>query len=278
MQRPVREQFRDVFDTVSLSLFENVLDHEQNTVMMHYHDRLEIIHVLEGEGVVSVNLKEHEITAGDIVLLAPDEIHSVKGKKGGFVHCQTLVFQSDPFGLRGEYGLETLIGKGQPGNEKMCTLHSLVFDLRNTGLGEAQKVVEGILAALCGLITYHRYFVPEPVSLSSSAAALRGVLRYMREHFAEKLEVDTLAGIAGYSKYHFIRFFSKSTGYTCVRYLHMLRLQQAKKLLRETDYRLEQVGELSGFESVSYLIRIFKREEGITPYQYRKQKRNAGNR
>lgn len=270
MNRPILEQFQDIFANLSLSLFENNLDDFHNTVYMHYHDRLEIIHVLGGEGIISVNLKEYRITAGDIILIAPNEVHSVRGKSPNSLHCQTVVFQADSFGLQGEYSLQTLIKKEMPGNQDFKTILSFIFHIYGSGLYNAKPVVHGQLFSLCGLITYHNYYFSFPVQVSSTVS-LREVIKYMEEHFNHKIEIETLAKIAGYSKYHFIRFFSNATGYTCVQYLHMLRLQKARKLLRHTTYTIEQISLLCGFESASYFIRIFKREEKMTPLQYRKQ-------
>lgn len=274
MNRPILEQFQDVFDNLSLSLFENNLDDYHNTVYMHYHDRLEIIHVLDGEGIVSVNLKEYSITAGDIILIAPNEIHSVKGKGDILLHCQTVVFQADSFGLQGEYNLKTLIKKEMPGNQDFRAILSFIFHIRDTGLSHAKSVIHGQLLSLCGLITYHNYYFAFSNKISSTVA-LKEVIKYMQENYTHKIEVEALAETAGYSKYHFIRFFSNATGYTCVQYLHMLRLQKARELLLHTTYNIEQVSLLCGFESASFFIRIFKREEKITPLQFRKQHING---
>lgn len=275
MNRPTLERFEDNFGHSSFSLFENYLDDSNITVFMHYHNRLEIIHVIDGEGIVSVNLNEYPVSSGDIVLISPNQIHAVSGQKNHILHCQTIVFQVDRFGLEEDCSLQTHISAGSPGNSDFCTLHTLIFDLYIRGLPDAQNVLQGLLASLCYLIPYHHFALPMPPTAPASAIALKEVLTYMRKNFTHTIDIDTLAEIAGYSKYHFIRFFSHATGYTCIQYLHMLRLQKAKKLLRTTDYKLDYISELSGFKSVSYFIRIFKRGEGVTPLQYRKHSTNT---
>jgi AraC-like DNA-binding protein len=67
--------------------------------------------------------------------------------------------------------------------------------------------------------------------------------------------------------------FSKAFGETPIRYVTALRVEAAKKLLRETGLTLEQISERCGYPNGFYLNRVFVRQTGQTPSQYRKQHR-----
>lgn len=65
------------------------------------------------------------------------------------------------------------------------------------------------------------------------------------------------------------RRFKKATGLTLIGYIHELRLKQAKLLLEESSQSLTEIAEAIGYADVSYFRRIFSRELGMTPAEYR---------
>jgi two-component system response regulator YesN len=65
-------------------------------------------------------------------------------------------------------------------------------------------------------------------------------------------------------------------GVTFVNYLNNYRVEQAQKMLGESDLPLERIGASTGFSSPSYFIRVFKDFTGLTPGEYRKLIRNGG--
>ena len=69
------------------------------------------------------------------------------------------------------------------------------------------------------------------------------------------------------------RLFKKQMGVTFHGYLNRLRLDAAKRLLRETDARVIDVALAAGFETVTYFNRLFKRETGLTPVAFRRKER-----
>jgi AraC-like DNA-binding protein len=71
--------------------------------------------------------------------------------------------------------------------------------------------------------------------------------------------------------YYLSRLFKKVSGYTFKEYLILQRIANAKSLLVYTDYNVTQICMKSGFNNVNHFIRTFKKQEGITPYQYRKK-------
>ncbi|WP_334073077.1 AraC family transcriptional regulator [Paenibacillus sp. A14] len=96
-----------------------------------------------------------------------------------------------------------------------------------------------------------------------------GVVGYMEKHFAQKITLDRLADISGFSKYHFSRIFSSITGSTPAVYLTRLRLREAVRLLVETDKTVLEISMLCGFESPSGFNSVFKRHFQKTPSEIR---------
>ena len=53
-------------------------------------------------------------------------------------------------------------------------------------------------------------------------------------------------------------------------YLTRVRLEEAKRLLRNPQYLIDEIAENTGYDDASYFTKVFKRYEGVTPTQYRK--------
>jgi AraC-like DNA-binding protein len=103
--------------------------------------------------------------------------------------------------------------------------------------------------------------------------ALQRVREYVEEHLSENIELETLADIAGLSKWHFARAFKQSVGTPPHFYLVQRRLERAQELLAETDLPLAQVALKIGFSDQSHFSRRFRTLLGLTPRSFRRSKR-----
>ncbi len=93
---------------------------------------------------------------------------------------------------------------------------------------------------------------------------------YLEAHYREKLTLNTLSEYLSVSKYHLQRQFKAHFGVTPAQYLTNLRINRAKELLRTTAIPVYEICEQIGMENPSYLIKLFRDHEGMTPYAYRK--------
>lgn len=100
-------------------------------------------------------------------------------------------------------------------------------------------------------------------------ARLQKVLPYIREHLAEDLRAQTLAGMADVSIVHFRRLFQEALGMPLHRYILNARLELAQKLLGTTDVAILRIAEECGFSSQSHLTASFKATHAVTPAEYR---------
>ena len=100
---------------------------------------------------------------------------------------------------------------------------------------------------------------------------LQRVLRLLHSHFAEELTVDWMAAEARMSRYHFIRCFQEVVGESPYHYLTLYRINQAKKLLADTDLTVQEIALQVGFSNAKNFIAAFKKHAFATPSQYRRQ-------
>jgi AraC family transcriptional regulator len=101
---------------------------------------------------------------------------------------------------------------------------------------------------------------------------LRLVTLWMAEHVAEPFNLATLAGIAGISEFHFNRLFRKATGMPPSQYQIKLRMELARRLLRESATSVVDIANEVGYSNPSHFAQQFRKETGLTPSDYRRQR------
>jgi transcriptional regulator GlxA family with amidase domain len=82
--------------------------------------------------------------------------------------------------------------------------------------------------------------------------------------------MEDLCGVSNVSKQHLCHLFRKSLHMRPMEYITRKRLQTAKEMLSTTDYSIEKIAEDTGFCTASYFCKNFKRLEGITAGEFRK--------
>ncbi|MEW2806257.1 GlxA family transcriptional regulator [Streptomyces massasporeus] len=104
---------------------------------------------------------------------------------------------------------------------------------------------------------------------------LRDVQRWITDHPAADLSVDTLADRARLSPRHFARAFRAETGMTPGRYVDRVRLEHARRLLEDTADGVEEIARTSGYGTPEAMRRAFVRTLGTPPAEYRRRFRPA---
>ena len=101
---------------------------------------------------------------------------------------------------------------------------------------------------------------------------LRQITGWMAENLAEEFHLDQLAARAGLSKFYFNRLFKTAMGVSPSHYQMNLRLDAAKRLLRETKKSVVEIALDVGYANPSHFAQLFKRETGLSPSDYRQQR------
>jgi AraC family transcriptional regulator len=103
---------------------------------------------------------------------------------------------------------------------------------------------------------------------------LRRTTAYIREHLEQDLSVVTLAAVGQMSPAHFARLFKHATGLAPHKYVVMCRMEQAKRLLAETDMPLIEIGAQVGCADQSHFTALFRKHVTLTPKAYRESTRS----
>lgn len=104
-----------------------------------------------------------------------------------------------------------------------------------------------------------------------STKAVRLALAYMEAHYSDKgLSLEEVAREVGLNPVYFCNLFKKSTGQNYTEYLTGIKVEKAKELLKESNYNINEIAENLGFSDSRYFSKLFKKEVGIKPTDYRK--------
>lgn len=95
-------------------------------------------------------------------------------------------------------------------------------------------------------------------------------LYYMEKHYPNKLSLDTVAGISGFSPAHFSKVFQSQLGKSYSEYLSDIRLKHVQELLLTTKKTITEIALETGYTYPGNLTEQFKRKIGVTPMAYRK--------
>jgi len=94
-------------------------------------------------------------------------------------------------------------------------------------------------------------------------------IAYIRARFNSNLNLSSIAEKVNMNPTYFSVFFKKKTGKGVIEYLTGIRMEEAKKLLQETDSKTYQVAEQVGYPDAAYFSNQFKRYTGMTPQEFR---------
>jgi AraC-like DNA-binding protein len=97
---------------------------------------------------------------------------------------------------------------------------------------------------------------------------LRRARDHADRHYAEPLDLEQLADVAGLSKYHFHRLFAATYGCTPAAYLSERRIERAQDLLRATNLTVTEVCHAVGFSSLGSFSSTFRRIVGQSPSEF----------
>ena len=99
---------------------------------------------------------------------------------------------------------------------------------------------------------------------------IHGITRYLQEHLAEEVSLSVLAEEFHLSAQYISQLFKNEIGVGFLAYLTNIRMERAKQLLLSTSLSIAEVSEQSGYGDYRVFTKVFKKSEGITPSQYRR--------
>lgn len=260
------------------------LNDEPAEYALHWHPAIEMIIPLVNKYTVIVGQETYELTPGDIFIIPGGELHHLIAPPSG----QRLIYLFD-FSLlsqiKGYSYLASYLTQPVLINRSICRpiyteeaeiIAQLCRDYFQNDSLRDMMIYSKLLAFFVNYVRYRISLEKENIGGFSSESRQKDLVEkfntvfdYLDEHFSEDLTLETVADVAGFSKFHFSRLFKQCSGYNFYDYLCYRRIKSAETLLLKPSLSITEVALQSGFSSLSTFNRTFKKIKGCTPSEYR---------
>jgi len=252
----------------------------------HYHPEFELAYIPKSQGIRYVGNNIENFTENDLVLLGSNLPHCWINTSDDFVPLGAVViyFNKDwVMGLcSGQFeALNLLFEKSNQGIKfgKTATLRfkSRLYDLFDANPFEKYIIILQILNDLSCTNEFRLLsqmgFVYELNYTNNER--INAVYQYVRQNYHRKILLADVAAHVSMSEEYFSRFFSKSLKKSFITFLNEYRINRACKLLIHTDKQVSDICYSSGFESIPFFYRQFKKIMNSPPQAYRMQYQSA---
>ncbi|RKN86815.1 AraC family transcriptional regulator [Paenibacillus ginsengarvi] len=267
----------------------------QGAIPEHGHEFVELVYVVHGSGIHIFEGTEYEIGAGDVYIINPGETHAYSvpgGEPMEIVNCLFMpslipdallkelqitssmdYFYVHPFMKPDVRFNRHLNLHGQDAMLVLGLLDGMRRELGNRAPGHTTIIRLQLIELLVLLSRYyslmqHRGTVSSPRRLEREITARR-IYGYLERNYDKKITLESLAGLFNVGVRQLNRLVRQEFDRSVIDVLHTIRIDRAKRLLIESDEKVISVAALVGYEDPSFFSRLFLRQAGCTPTQYR---------
>ncbi len=234
----------------------------------HLHNALEIILLTAGQATAIYGEQRIHLQAGDLFIVFPNQVHGYENSQ--HAEAYVLIAPTLPY-LDAFYGniaqkqpVYPVLSPQQWASADTQHLLQMAHADKNTC---DQKVMQGYLLVLLGkLLPLLELRETDP----GDTNAICRLLLFLNEHYTDPLSRQDIAQAVGYHQSYISHIFSSVLHTTLTSYITALRLDEARRLLTDTNLPVSRIAVSLGFGSLRSFNRVFSRQVGTTPTAYRK--------
>ena len=253
---------------LSNSILLNCVGVVNETEKMNHHairHDYYLMYMREGSMELILNGVSQQISEGQIVIISPETDYWYKTKNPTHIHYWFIHFTGSkviPLLKKVNIPCNTTVTVGI--HSEFEYYFKRIF--REFSLNDAlsKLVCESLFCEVACEFSRCIYNNNHRIKLSGS-------IIYIAEHYNQNISIANLAKLEGLSEQYYRLLFKQITGQSPNDYIINHRMENAKRLLIETDKDLSSISEEIGYSDVYYFGRIFKNKVGISPGKYRKQ-------
>lgn len=231
----------------------------------------QLIYIASGKAHFHFNGKEEIVTAGHMVLYRPKELQ----KYEYYLQDQTEVYWVHFTGgnvknIIRSYGITDDKKIFYCGSSLEYQNHfRIMIEELQCCKDDYPEMLEMHLRQI--FIMMHRQLNSDnKIENNLLAEEMDKAMLYFNEHYNEDISIESFASSLHMSTSWFIRNFKQYTGQTPMQYILSIRISHAENLLENTDYNLTEISRIIGYENPLYFSRIFKKQKGLSPSEYKK--------
>ena len=233
----------------------------------HKHEFSELAYLAKGECQVEYGGTSFPLRQGEAVIYPPNVSHVEKPLDTNNIELYFMGFSN--------IDLSDFIGKREGDEANVIHTRKLagtVTDLFREAMLELKNKLPFhplILSNLGSLIILHLLRLSAPQQTKFISKDCRFVVDYIDRHFREEINLDTLAEKIYLSKHYLSHLFKEEMGVSPIKYLTQKRLEESKRLLRESDLPITKIAATVGYADPIYFSQFFKKQMGCSPNEYR---------
>lgn len=237
---------------------------------LHWHDRIEILRVLSGSLVLHCADEQITVEKDEAAIISPRLLHGAFAGSGGVVY-NVLMFDIGNLinstsaaarFLKTINDGKTVFSPKAQSPELIACIDRITDAHKNTPKNHILDTL-GDLYRLLGLI--YTTCEPKENPQTPSGEKFEDIIKYINEHFCEAISSCDISRKFGYDEAYFCRRFKKTTGMTAMRYIQILRLEKARRMLLEGGSSIKDICLSCGFSDTAYFTNCFKRLYKTTP-------------
>lgn len=230
----------------------------------HAHHNLEVMICLEGLCQASCNFRTELLHPGDVMIAFSNDIHSYiktgAGKGITAIIAPSLLQNFEPY-TDGKHYENFLFAK----DDELIRLSEALY-AEYIG-DQSMEIMIGYLYVILGKIMKVLPFTEQEIPID--AEQFSKILKYLSEHYRQKISLKSVGKKFGISPCHLSRTFTQKLSCSFLRYLHILRVEHAKNLLKHSGMSILEIAYESGFSDQRTFNRVFKELTDRTPKDYR---------
>lgn len=268
----------------------SILSDSSSQVLLHWHEEAEFGIIREGSAIYHIGSESYHVHAGDLLMIAPNTLHSVYLEEGRSMASDMLVFHLDLMGysITDQYTVSYLqpfyngmlkpvshISRTTPGYAELYECMDLALNCVKERLPFHELLLKEKLNRLFYLFFQYNYMNEADITRSATLhlEKVKQALLFIQENYKEPLTVSRLAKLCNFSEIHFMNCFKKNVGLPCMEYIIQLRLKVSTDLLTTSTMSVSEIALECGFNNLSNFNRKFKAFYQQTPSEYRNQNR-----
>jgi AraC-like DNA-binding protein len=244
----------------------------------HYHPEYELTYILKGNGNRIVGNSYEQFVEGDLVLLGSNLPHTWSNKQRDHTYSEAIVIQFSkefisPFlelheSLMIKNMLESSF-RGMRFEEDAIVIAKLIALTESSGVDRIIQLISVLddlskkQSTLIAPNTFHN------VVSRKSEMRINKVCVFIQNNFYQKISLKEVADLIHLTESNFCKFFKKATGKTYSNYVNEIRINEACRLLAQTEKTISQISFECGFETLSYFNRVFLQLKRLTPSKYK---------
>lgn len=247
------------------------------------HDFWELVYVDKGEVICTADDKVSTLTQGQVIFHKPNEWHNISSNGKAAANAAIVSFECKSKAM--EFFENKILKAGQEQKNLIAKIISEYTNAFSTPLNDvySNKLVSKrvrpigseqlIRQYICEfLLLFLRESAPAPQYTTLAGnyrnTTLNILINYMIDNISKTVTIDDLVKYSGTNRMTVNRIFNNTLGTTPIKYFTELKIDLAKKHLRENNYNISQIAEILGYSSVHYFSLQFKKFTTMSPTEY----------